>query len=107
MVRLKCSGYYQEILLTANTTQIWNLLENENLFRHSCDSQGTHDPRAHIAEMVALFGPPPKTLIDREVLWNKVKFSYPISNEEGKPCLTARELFKGPFFDSEGILSCA
>lgn len=46
--------------------QIWDLLENKDLFRNVRTSQGSYDSRAYIAEMIALLGPPPKALLDRE-----------------------------------------
>ncbi|KAL8861012.1 MAG: hypothetical protein Q9178_002525 [Gyalolechia marmorata] len=83
-------------------TQIWNLMENKDLFRHIRSSQGTYDPRAHLAEMIALLGPPPETLIDREMKWSEVKWSHAVPNAEGELCQTAREYYGGPFFNSEG-----
>ncbi|KAA6414730.1 MAG: hypothetical protein FRX48_01480 [Lasallia pustulata] len=81
---------------------IWNLMENKDLFRHIRSSQGAYDPRAHLAEMIALLGPPPKTLINREERWSEVKWSHAVPNAEGELCQTAREYYGGPFFNSEG-----
>lgn len=78
-------------------------MENKDLFRHIRSSQGAYDPRAHLAEMIALLGPPPKRLIDRELRWSEVKWSHAIPNSEDELCHTAREYFGGPFFDSEGM----
>ncbi|KAF2453046.1 CMGC protein kinase [Lineolata rhizophorae] len=106
-----------EVLLGTNWTYnadiwnlgvlIWNLMENRDLFRNVRSSQGSYDSRAHMAEMIALLGPPPKALLDREkewseVKWSEVKWSDGISSPDGTLCQTPREYFKGPFFNSEG-----
>jgi len=79
-------------------------MENRDLFRHIRSSQGAYDSRAHLAEMIALLGPPPRTLLDREKRWSKVKWNHAIPNSEGELCQTAREYYGGPFFDSGGML---
>ena len=76
-------------------------MEGRDLFTHIRSSQGDYDVRAHLAEMVALLGPPPKKLLDREVRWSEVKWSHAVPNSKGKLCQTAREYYGGPFFDSE------
>lgn len=43
-------------------------MEGKDLFKHIRSSKGDYDARAHIAEMIALLGPPPKELLDREKL---------------------------------------
>ena len=79
-------------------------MENKDLFRHIRSSQGAYDPRAHLAEMIALLGPPPKTLIDRERRLTGVKWSHAVPNAEGELCQTACEYYGGPFFNSEGMV---
>ncbi|KAF4628044.1 hypothetical protein G7Y89_g10108 [Cudoniella acicularis] len=51
--------------------------------------------------MIALLGPPPKVLLDRERLWSDVKWGYNVPNSDGKLCCTVREYFGGPFFNSK------
>ncbi len=77
-------------------------MEGRDLFKHIRSSQGGYDVRAHLAEMVALLGAPPKILIDREIRWSNMKWSHAVPNSEGKLCQTAREYYGGPFFNSEG-----
>ena len=79
-------------------------MENKDLFTHIRSSQGAYDPRAHLAEMIALLGPPPVRLIVRETKWSEVKWSHAVPNAEGELCQTAREYYGGPFFNSEGML---
>ncbi|KAK0111542.1 hypothetical protein ONS95_001895 [Cadophora gregata] len=81
---------------------IWNMLEGRDLFTYTRSSQGDYDVRAHLAEMIALLGTPPKTLIEREVRWSAVKWSHAVPNSEGRLCWTAREYYGGPFFNTEG-----
>ena len=78
------------------------MLEGKDLFRHILSSRDTYDVRAHLAEMIALLGPPPEILFDRERQWSEVKWSHAFLNPEGNLCHTAREYYGGPFFDSEG-----
>jgi serine/threonine protein kinase len=78
------------------------MMEGRDLFTHIRSSKGDYDVRAHLAEMIALLGAPPKILIDREISWSEVKWSYAVLNSEGKICRTAREYYGGPFFNSEG-----
>lgn len=53
--------------------------------------------------MIALLGPPPQELLDREAKWSKVQWKRAFPNVEGKLCWTARECYGGPFFNSEGM----
>lgn len=80
-------------------------MEKRDLFRNIHTNQGVYDSHAHIAEMIALLGHPPKELIDREkegLGWN---FTPEVENSEGKLCKKASEFYGGPFFDSEGNIS--
>ena len=77
-------------------------MEGRDLFTHIRSSQGHYNVRAHLAEMIALLGAPPKILTNREAHWSKVKWSHAVPNSEGKLCQTAREYYGGPFFNPEG-----
>ena len=79
-------------------------MEGRDLFTHIRSSQGDYDVRAHLAEMIALLGVPPKLLIDREMQWSEVQWSHAVPNSEGKLCQNTREYYGGPFFNSEGML---
>ncbi|PWY93951.1 CMGC protein kinase [Aspergillus sclerotioniger CBS 115572] len=80
-----------EVILGAGWTysaDIWNL--------------GLLSPAAHLAEMIALLGPPPAELKRRErdgLNWN---WAPAVHNDEGKLCSTASDWFGGPFFDENG-----
>ncbi len=77
-------------------------MEGRDLFTCIRSSQGNYDASAHLAEMIALLGPPPQTLIDRETRWSEVRWCHAVPNAEGKLCHNAREYYGGPFFDSKG-----
>ncbi|KAL9099213.1 MAG: hypothetical protein Q9163_005256 [Psora crenata] len=81
---------------------MWNLVEQKDLFRQIHSTEGRYNSRAHIAEMIALLGPPPKELIDREREGFVWKFKPEVENPEGKLCGSANEYYGGPFFDSQG-----
>ncbi len=77
-------------------------MEGKDFFKHIRSSKGDYDVRAHLAEMIALLGPPPKELLDREKLWSDIKWGNAVLNSDDKLCQTAREYFGGPFFNSDG-----
>lgn len=83
---------------------MWNLLENRDLFSNALDDQGMYNPAAHLAEMIALLGPPPKELIAREKEGLKWNWAPAVQNAKGKLCTTASDWFGGPFFDNNGKL---
>jgi hypothetical protein len=53
--------------------------------------------------MIALFGPPPQKLIDREKRWHDIPWERSFPRLDGTWCDAAREYYGGPFFDSKGI----
>lgn len=81
---------------------MWNLLENRDLFSQVHDQEGKYSAAAHLAEMIALLGPPPKELLDRERDGRRWNFAPAITNAAGKLCTKAYEWYGGRFFDEEG-----
>ena len=45
--------------------QIWDVLEGGHLFHGTDPEHDTYRSRAHLAEMIALLGPPPPGLVAR------------------------------------------
>ena len=82
--------------------QIWNLLENQDLFGQIHSDNGKYNCRKHVAQMIALFGHPPKELLDQEREARNWKWKPPIENSEGRVCTSANNYYGGPFFDSYG-----
>ncbi|KAL4894936.1 kinase-like domain-containing protein [Aspergillus ambiguus] len=66
---------------------LWNILGSQEL--------------SHLAEMIALLGPPPKALLAKSKTMSEHNWSQPVANDTGKLCSNAREFFDGPFFDAE------
>lgn len=93
-----------DIEIISNDIQIWNMLENKELFTNLHSSEGEYNCKAHLAQMIAFLGPPPKELLNRAGKWN---WSPAIENSTGKLCKNATEFYGGPFFDSGGICSLA
>lgn len=83
--------------------QMWNIIERTELFEHIHDLDGRYDARSHLAEMIALLGPPPKELIAKEISMAQHHWPHAVSNGSGIPCRNAREYFGGPFFDGNGL----
>ena len=55
--------------------------------------------------MIALLGPPPKELHEREKEGYTWKWVAAKQKPEGKLCTSVRDYYGGPFFDSEGQFS--
>ncbi|KAG4439766.1 hypothetical protein IFR05_004734 [Cadophora sp. M221] len=81
---------------------IWNMMEEKDLFTNPKDDQGRYDVHAHLAQMIALLGPPPKALLKRERSFRKLSFAPEILNPKGESCRNAFQYFSGPFFDDNG-----
>ncbi|RJE21282.1 Protein kinase domain protein [Aspergillus sclerotialis] len=82
---------------------LWDLVGGGELFRHIHDKQRHYDAKLHVAEMIALFGPPPPEVIERYRYMRGYKWPQPVRREDNKVCESAEEYFCGPFFDDEGI----
>ena len=82
------------------------MIEGKELFQHIHDAQGRYDPKRHIAEMIALLGPPPPEILQRYQSMREYQWPEPVRREDGSACETAEEFFGGPFFDSNGMGSC-
>jgi hypothetical protein len=66
------------------------------------DEQGYYDSKAHLAEMIALLGPPPKKMLVMSDSMTQFEWSPAITDEKGKIYKNNREYFGGPFLDDEG-----
>lgn len=77
-------------------------MEDRNLFRQICTGQGEYSGHLHLAEMIALIGPPPQELLRREAKIRHWKWSPAVENPAGKLCDSVKDFYGGPFFDSEG-----
>lgn len=81
--------------------QLWNILGTQELFRQVQDGQGEYRAKSHLAEMIALLGPPPKELLKRSNDISQHDWPQPVTTERGEACNNARDYFGGPFFNSE------
>lgn len=79
------------------------MIEGKELFQHIHDQQGRYDAKLHIAEMMALLGPPPPEIIRRYQYMREYSWPEPVRREDDIVCETAEEYFCGPFFDNNGI----
>lgn len=81
------------------------MIEGKELFRHIHDQEGRYDAKLHIAEIIALLGPPPPETMRR---YEHMRgYSWPehmlVRRKDGRVCGTAEEYFCGPFFDNNGM----
>lgn len=83
--------------------QLWDTIEGKELFQHIYDQEGRYDSKLHIAEMIALLGPPPPAIIQRYQDMREYSWPQHVRREDGRVCETAEEYFCGPFFDNNGI----
>ncbi|RAK98524.1 kinase domain protein [Aspergillus ibericus CBS 121593] len=81
---------------------LWDMIEGRELFQHIHDRNGRYDAKRHIAEMIALFGPPPPEIIQRYQYMREYSWPEPVRREDDRVCETAEEYFCGPFFDNNG-----
>ena len=65
----------------------------------------SYSAELHLAEMIALLGPVPKTLTERERSMRHWRWSPEARNDEGKLCNNAADFFGGPFFSDDGKLT--
>lgn len=87
--------------------QLWNILGNKELFQQVYDADGKYDAKGHLAEMIALLGPPPKALLEKSKAMSKYNWPRPVRNATGKLCNNAQEFFGGPFFNAGGLIDCS
>ncbi|KAJ5556542.1 hypothetical protein N7494_000457 [Penicillium frequentans] len=80
---------------------LWNILGSKELFQQVLDTNGQYDAKSHLAEMIALLGPPPDTLLARSKTMSEYKWPQSLMNDTGEVCNNAQEFFNGPFFDAE------
>ena len=83
--------------------QLWDMIEGKELFRHIHNQEGRYDAKLHIAEMIALRGPPPLEVIQRYQYMREYSWPKPVGREDGRVCETAEEYLCGLFFDEKGI----
>ncbi|KAM5433522.1 hypothetical protein MferCBS31731_007028 [Microsporum ferrugineum] len=85
---------------------LWNILGSKELFQQVVDANGQYDAKSHLAEMIALLGPPPKALVAKSKVMSERNWPQPVTNEIGKLCNNSQEFFDGPFFNAEGEFCC-
>ncbi|GFF73137.1 SRSF protein kinase 3 [Aspergillus lentulus] len=80
---------------------LWNILGSKELFQQVHDTNGQYDAKSHLAEMIALLGPPPGVLLAMSKAMSERNWPQPVTNDAGKLCNNAQEFFDGPFFNAE------
>lgn len=77
-------------------------MEGKDLFVELKGKEGQYNAHAHLAQMIALLGPPPMALLQRERIFRKLTFTPEIQTPDGQPCRNSCHYFRGPFFDDNG-----
>ena len=85
--------------------KLWNILGSKELFQQIYDTNGQYDAKSHLAEMIALLGPPPRELLAKAKSMSEHNWPQPVTNDSGELCNNAQEFFHGPFFNAEGRLA--
>ncbi|KAH8424753.1 uncharacterized protein LDX57_002496 [Aspergillus melleus] len=81
---------------------LWDVFgANELLFHQVHDKDGQYHAKAHLAEMIALLGPPSMELLAKSRTMSEHNWPQPVTNESGKLCNNSQEFFNGPFFNAE------
>ncbi|KAJ0422767.1 hypothetical protein BJY00DRAFT_279405 [Aspergillus carlsbadensis] len=78
------------------------MIEGKELFQQIHDQQGRYDAKRHVAEMIALLGPPPPEIIEMYQCMRSYLWPQPVRREDGRVCETSEEYFCGPLFDING-----
>ncbi|EGD95605.1 CMGC protein kinase [Trichophyton tonsurans CBS 112818] len=81
---------------------LWNILGGKELFQQVHDQIGLYDAKSHLAEMIALLGAPPTSLIARSNAVSGNNWPEHVTTTTGKLCKNPREFFDGPFFGPDG-----
>ncbi|KAG8413793.1 hypothetical protein J3458_012286 [Metarhizium acridum] len=79
---------------------VWDFLAGQGPFQQS--HSHPYSPAEHLAEMIALLGPVPPTMIQRERSMRRWQWSPRVRNARGELCSNAAEFYGGPFFTNEG-----
>ncbi|KAL4923708.1 putative protein kinase [Aspergillus undulatus] len=95
-------GYKMSADIWSLGVMLWDLVEGRNLFSQFRDEHGNYSAKAHLAEMIALLGPPPAELLERYQHWRGFKFPEKIRARTGPLFESAEEFFQGPFFSEDG-----
>lgn len=82
---------------------VWDLLAGRELFQSDVSGTKPYSPAQHLAEMIAILGPVPDVLIQRERQMRHWQWSPPVRNAQGKLCSNAAEYFGGSFFAEDGM----
>lgn len=85
--------------------KLWNILGNQELFHQVHNTNGQYDAKSHLAEMIALLGPPPGVLLAKSDAMSEHNWPQPVMNDTGALCNNAQKFFGGPFFSAEGGLT--
>ncbi|KAI0110413.1 kinase-like protein [Nemania sp. FL0031] len=81
---------------------VWELLAGRELFQSDVSRTKPYSPVQHLAEMIAILGPVPDSLVRREREMRLRQWSPLICNAQGKLCSNVSEYFGGPFFTESG-----
>lgn len=100
MVRITGLG----LVLIILSGKLWHILGDKELFQQVHNTNGQYDAKAHLAEMIALLGPPPGVLLAKSRAMSEHNWPQPVMNDTRALCNNAQEFFNGPFFDAEGGL---
>ncbi|KID93606.1 Protein kinase-like domain protein, partial [Metarhizium majus ARSEF 297] len=79
---------------------VWDFLAGQGLFQQS--NSHPYSPVEHLAEMIALLGPVPPILIQRERGMRQWQWSPRVRNARGELSSNAAEFYGGPFFTDQG-----
>ncbi|OQD73456.1 hypothetical protein PENDEC_c015G01956 [Penicillium decumbens] len=82
--------------------KLWNILGSRELFQQVYDTNGQYNAKSHLAEMIALLGPPPRALLAKSKALTEHNWPEPVTKDTGELCNNAQEFFDGPFFSAKG-----
>ncbi|KAJ3549699.1 hypothetical protein NM208_g363 [Fusarium decemcellulare] len=77
---------------------VWDLLTGQSLFQQ----ERSYSASQHLADMIALLGPVPPAMLQRERDMRHWRWRPEVHNPQGELSSNAAEFFGGPFFSDDG-----
>ena len=86
---------------------VWELLAGDAPFQGGVSGPKPYSPTQHLAEMIAILGPVPDVLVQRERQMRHWRWCPAVHNDQGKLCSNAADFYGGPFFTDDGMSGSA
>lgn len=97
------SQFVDNRVSSSSRCKVWDLLAGRELFQTIRPRNNAYSARHHLAEMISILGPVPKTLVERERGMRRCSWSLEARNSEENQWCNTVDYFDGPFFSDDGM----